>query len=71
MQTVRVWDMPVRLFHWLLVLAVLGLFITANLGGNWMEWHKKIGFFVLLHPIPAEIGGNEQAQYRQHQQPVK
>ena len=46
MQTVRVWDIQVRLFHWLLVLAILGLFITAKLGGNWMEWHKKLGFFV-------------------------
>lgn len=47
MQSVRVWDIPVRLFHWLLVLSITGLFITANLGGNWMEWHKKMGFFTL------------------------
>ncbi len=47
MQSIRVWDIPVRLFHWLLVLSVAGLFITANLGGNWMEWHKKIGFLTL------------------------
>lgn len=47
MQLIRVWDLPVRLFHALLAVAILGLFITANLGGNWMEWHKKIGFFVM------------------------
>lgn len=47
MQKIRVWDIPVRLFHWLLVLSLAGLFITANLGGNWMEWHKKIGYFTL------------------------
>ncbi len=47
MQAIRVWDLPVRLFHWLLVVSISGLFITANLGGNWMEWHKKIGFLVL------------------------
>jgi cytochrome b len=44
---VRVWDIPVRVFHWSLVLCITGLFITAQLGGNWMEWHKKLGFIVL------------------------
>ncbi len=47
MQTIRVWDLPIRLFHWLLVLAIIGLFVTANLGGNWMEWHQRLGYFVL------------------------
>ena len=47
MQLIRVWDLPVRLFHALLAVSILGLFITANLGGNWMEWHKKIGFLVM------------------------
>jgi cytochrome b len=47
MASIRVWDIPVRLFHWLLVLSILGLFITGKLGGNWMEWHKRIGFLVL------------------------
>jgi cytochrome b len=44
---IRVWDIPVRVFHWSLVICILGLFITAQLGGNWMEWHKKFGFVVL------------------------
>lgn len=44
---IRVWDIPVRVFHWSLVICIIGLFITAQLGGNWMEWHKKLGFVVL------------------------
>lgn len=44
---IRVWDIPVRLFHWLLVLLVIALFITGKLGGNWLEWHKRAGFSVL------------------------
>ena len=44
---VRVWDLPTRLFHWLLVLAVVGLVITGNLGGNWMTWHQRLGYAVL------------------------
>lgn len=44
---VRVWDLPTRLFHWLLVLAVVGLVVTGNVGGNWMTWHQRLGYAVL------------------------
>ena len=47
MQKVRVWDLPTRLFHWLLVLAVLGLFVTGSLGGNLMVWHMRFGYAVV------------------------
>lgn len=42
-----VWDWPVRAFHWLLLALVIGQFVTAKLGGNWMIWHSRIGFCVL------------------------
>ena len=44
---VRVWDLPTRLFHWALVLCIVGLVITANVGGNAMVWHFRIGLTVL------------------------
>ena len=49
-QNVRVWDLPTRLFHWLLALAVIGAVITARIGGNAMEWHFLLGYglFALL-----------------------
>jgi cytochrome b len=47
MQTIRVWDLPTRLFHWLLAAAVIGLVITATVGGNWMNWHLRLGYAVL------------------------
>lgn len=47
MQTIRVWDLPTRLFHWLLATAVVGMVITANIGGNWMSWHLRLGYAVL------------------------
>jgi cytochrome b len=47
MPTVRVWDLPTRLFHWLLLLAVVAMVVTAKLGGNWMEWHLRLGPAVL------------------------
>ena len=36
-----------RLFHWTLVLLVAGLVITANIGGNMMEWHFRFGYATL------------------------
>lgn len=47
MHTVRIWDLPTRLFHWLLVLCVLGLVVSGNVGGNWMAWHFRFGYAVL------------------------
>lgn len=47
MKTVSVWDIPVRLFHWSLATSILMSFITAQIGGNAMEWHKRIGYFVI------------------------
>jgi cytochrome b len=47
MFTVRVWDLPTRLFHGALAICVLGLFITAELGGEAMVWHFRLGFAVL------------------------
>lgn len=42
-----VWDLPLRLFHWLLALAVAGALITEELGGHWMAWHGRLGSLVL------------------------
>ena len=44
---IRVWDLPTRVFHWALMLCIVGLFITANVGGNAMVWHFRIGLTVL------------------------
>lgn len=47
MSPVRVWDLPTRLFHWALVACVMGLVVTANIGGNAMNWHFRFGYSVL------------------------
>lgn len=44
---VRVWDLPLRLFHWLLAIAVTGSLTTIYLGGNWMLWHERFGLAVV------------------------
>lgn len=45
--TVRIWDLPTRLFHWLLALCIVALVVTAKLGGNAMNWHLSLGHAVL------------------------
>lgn len=44
---VRIWDLPTRLFHWVLVLCVLGSVVSAKVGGNAMVWHMRLGYAVL------------------------
>lgn len=38
---VLVWDLPTRMFHWLVVVMVVAAYATAKL--NWMDWHVRIG----------------------------
>ena len=47
LHTVRVWDLPTRVFHWALALCIVGLFVTGNVGGNAMVWHFRMGLSVL------------------------
>jgi cytochrome b len=42
---VTVWDLPTRLFHWLVVALVAAAYLTWRL--NWMDWHAWVGDAVL------------------------
>ncbi len=44
-KSVRVWDLPTRLFHWLLVISLAGSWWSAQAGIEWMEWHFRFGYF--------------------------
>lgn len=39
-----VWDLPTRLFHWLLVFCLAGSWITAEAGFDWTETHFLFGY---------------------------
>ncbi|MDQ6680450.1 MAG: cytochrome b/b6 domain-containing protein [Pseudomonadota bacterium] len=43
---VRVWDLPTRLFHWVLAVCVLASLTSAWIGGNAMVWHLRSGYVV-------------------------
>lgn len=46
-KTIRIWDLPIRCFHWLLVACIAASFITVKLGGNAMQWHAYAGYCAL------------------------
>lgn len=43
----RLWDLPLRLFHWSLVLLMIVSVISVNVGGNAMTIHALSGMAVL------------------------
>lgn len=47
LRAVRVWDLPTRLFHWILTLTVIGSLVTGQIGGNALVWHVRLGLLVL------------------------
>ena len=44
---IRLWDLPLRVFHWALVIAVATAVITGELGGPWMELHGQAGLSIV------------------------
>ena len=47
MKAIRLWDLPIRVFHWLLVLTVCGSLVSVSLGGTWMVWHERFGLTII------------------------
>ena len=44
---IKVWDLPTRVFHWSLFVAVTVALLTGLEGGNWMVWHERAGLLIL------------------------
>lgn len=44
---VQVWDVPVRVFHWLIVALVFSSWLTSEIGGNAMTYHMWTGYSIL------------------------
>jgi len=42
-----VWDLPLRLFHWLLVLLIVISWTSVSIGGNAMQIHMLSGYTIL------------------------
>ncbi len=46
-RSIIVWDWPLRLVHWGLLLALVGAYGTAELGWLDMQWHFRFGYLAL------------------------
>ncbi len=47
MKKYLVWDLPTRVFHWLLVVMIGLQWLTSELGGDYLTWHFYIGYATL------------------------
>ena len=46
--SIKVWDLPVRIFHWALVLAVSGAYLTHEAGIEYFKYHLWCGYAVVI-----------------------
>jgi cytochrome b len=44
----RVWDLPVRIVHWLLVIGIAGSYVTHKLGVTYFKYHLWFGYLVVV-----------------------
>jgi cytochrome b len=44
---IKVWDLPVRLFHWTLVILMVASYFSGRAGGDWMKLHFWSGYAIL------------------------
>jgi cytochrome b len=47
LQRVLLWDLPTRIFHWGLVLAVSLAVVSGEVGGEWMRVHQRAGLAIV------------------------
>ncbi len=45
--SVRVWDLPTRLFHWALAICIVLGIVFVKIGGNAIQWHAYCGYTAL------------------------
>lgn len=43
-----VWDLPLRICHWGLLLTVACSWLTGELGPDWFHWHVRSGYALLV-----------------------
>ncbi|NVJ93422.1 MAG: cytochrome b/b6 domain-containing protein [Methylocystaceae bacterium] len=66
MKTVETWDLPTRVFHWLLVALIANAYLTYAFGDVNMTWHMWNGYAILtlcLYRILWGIFGSSTARF--------
>jgi cytochrome b len=61
-QSIRVWDLPTRFFHVLLIILFCALVVSGSQGGNALDWHARFGFamltLILFRLVWGFVGGH-------------
>lgn len=68
MKRVLVWDWPIRVFHWLMVVLFLGMIITGKSEEDYLELHIDLGYVfsgVLIARIIYGFLGSYHGQFKQ------
>jgi cytochrome b len=47
-KTVKIWDLPVRFFHWSLVILFIAAYVTNYLGPSYFNYHLWCGYAVIV-----------------------
>ncbi len=68
---IRVWDLPTRLFHWLLAACIVALLISGKVGGEAMVWHARFGMLALALVVFRLVWGVLGSHYARFAEFVK
>lgn len=66
-EQVPVWDVPVRITHWVLVLLLAGLLVTGLVGDALLPWHMRLGqvmLAVVAFRVLWGFAGSRNARFR-------
>lgn len=70
--SIKVWDLPLRLFHWLLVAAIALAFLSSEEDSALAPWHVPIGWSIavlLAFRVTWGLVGGEHARFAQFVKP--
>jgi cytochrome b len=68
MQKLLIWDLPLRIFHWLFALTIVGAWYTSEQGSDFIEYHMLLGYFaigLLVFRIAWGVLGPRHARFSQ------
>lgn len=71
---VRVWDLPLRLFHWLLVLSVALAFVSSEEDSTLNQWHVIAGWvagMLIVFRLVWGIVGGEHSRFADFVRPSR
>lgn len=73
-QTLRVWDLPTRAFHWLLVAVVALAFLSSEEDSALAAWHQAAGWtaaMLILFRVVWGFAGGEHARFADFLRPSR